>query len=132
MLCFLNFILNTNITTLPKLTTTLCLCVFSAVCFCACVCCTGSSSCTTLLRTVLNASYTHNDRRSVSSVRNLTQGEELHPSVLTQNPPLTHLQTLTHTHTHPPKTLYPHRQTQTTTAHSRRPLLLESELGNLC
>lgn len=81
-----------------------CLCAWGCVCVCAH---TGSSSCTTLLWMVLNASHTHNNRRSVSSVSNLTQGEGLHPSVLTQygTPPSPPLYppppTNTHTHTGP-------------------------------
>ncbi len=88
-------------------------CVWGCVCVCAH---TGSSSCTTLLWMVLNASHTHNDRRSVSSVSNLTQGEGLHPSVLPQcgTPlpllPFTHLLA----HTEPP-ILYTHRHPHTTT-----------------
>lgn len=88
---------------------------------CVCVCAhTGSSSCTTLLWMVLNASHTHNDRRSVSSVSNLTQGEGLHPSVLTQcgtplpSPPLYPPPPHTHTHTQDP-VLYTHRHPHTTT-----------------
>ncbi len=79
---------------------------------CVCVCAhTGSSSCTTLLWMVLNASHTHNDRRSVSSVSNLTQGEGLHPSVLTQcgnPPPLLPFTHLLHTRTHTQDPYYIH------------------------
>lgn len=115
-----------------------CLCAWGCVCVCAH---TGSSSCTTLLWMVLNASHTHNDRRSVSSVSNLTQGEGLHPSVLTQYgtppspplypPPPTH----THTYTQDPVLYVPynhgllHTHTRTRT---RRPLLLGRGLHNLC
>ncbi len=114
-------------------------CVWGCVCVCAH---TGSSSCTTLLWMVLNASHTHNDRRSVSSVSNLTQGEGLHPSVLPQcgTPlpllPFTHLLTHTHTqsppyytHRHPHTTTHTHTHTQTRT---KRPLLLGRGLRYLC
>lgn len=105
-----------------------CLCAWGCVCVCAH---TGSSSCTTLLWIVLNASHTHNDRRSVSSVSNLTQGEGLHPSVqhsagLPPLLPFTHL--LPHTQDPVLYVLYNHGLLHThTRTRTRRPLLLKRE-----